>query len=434
MSLITPGVNMQFVRGSNDYQEDPFADLVQQLQANEPPTNEDGILIQNQGINRVINNAFSEGAVDTFTNWTKVGLPAAGASIAQDPISNFDEESGIIRSVRFTGADTPSDIYLEQYVALPTGNGLTPEGGRHQITITHEDVSGYPLSVWLRGDPVGFSDNNFNPFDDSWATANPTWFTLPVRTTPTRDRIPAPFATLHDVAQVPDPGTLSFWLRFGVRTSANQVNRLYDLCSEGGTIASGLEGMFPRTRIISKTGPVVRDAAALFVENRFDSPVYPMKRGTGFCVIETLWDSAELPVATGVKKYVMGMVIDASNKEELYYDCDNEEFVYNRVIAGVTFSATKTHRAIAKGAPVRIAWRWVSAEGDLGESPFSIQLFVNDERGADGAPLSSSAQPSSALLYLGSLDGTDGQMLDGRIRRLRVTQQVLSLDRIKKLR
>ncbi|MCP4878335.1 MAG: hypothetical protein GY896_23015 [Gammaproteobacteria bacterium] len=434
MSLITPGANMQFVRGSNDYQEDPFADLVQQLQANEPPTNEDGILIQNRGINRVINNAFSEGATNVFTDWSKVGLPAAGASINEDPISNFDEESEIIRSVRLTGADAPTDIYLEQYVTLPTGDGLAPEGSRHQITITHEDVTGHPLSVWLRGDPVGFSDNNFNPADDSWATGNPTWFTLPIRSTPTRDRIPAPFATLHNISQVPAQNTFSLWLRIGVRTSANQINRLYDVCSEGGTIAGGDEAMFQRTRIVSITGPVVRDEGDLFVENKFESPVYSMKRGTGFCVIETLWDTAELPVATGVKKYIMGMVINASNKEELFYDCDDEEFVYNRVIAGVTYQATKKHRAIAKGVPIRIAWRWISAEGDLGETPFSIQIYVNDERGTDGAPTSVPAQPSSVDFYLGSLDGSQGQMLDGRMRRLRITQQVLSLDRIKKLR
>lgn len=434
MSLITPGANMQFVRGTNDYQEDPFADLVQQLQANEPPTNEDGILIQNQGINRVLNNAFTEGATDVFTYWSKVGLPATGASIVEDPISNFDEESGVIRSVRFTGATTPADIYLQQGISLPNGRGLTPPGGRHQLTITHEDVSGQPLSVWLRGKPVGFAQTNYNPADDSWSVANPTWFTLPVRFTPTRDRIISPFATIQSIFQTPDISTFAFDVRVGVRTASNQINRVYDICTEGGTILSGDELMFPRTRIVSKDGPVVRDAAALYVDNVYDSPVYPMKRGTGFCVIEMLWDSAELQVTTGVKRYVMGMVIDASNREELYYDCDNEQFVYNRIIAGITYPATKKHRAIAKGVPIRITWRWVSAEGDLGESPYSIQLYINDERGTDGAPTSIPAQPSSARFYLGSLDGTNGQMLDGRMRRMRITQQVLSLDRIKKLR
>lgn len=436
MSLITPGANMQFVRPTNDYQEDPFADLIQELQANEPPTNQDGILIQNGGINRVINSAFAEGAVDTFDDWTKVGLPATGASIVEEAETIYDEETGIVRCVRYTGADTPTDIYLSQDVTLPTGDTLSPEGSRHQLTITHEDVSGQPLSVWLRGLPVGGSETNYNPLDDSWAIGNPTWFTLPIRSTPFRDKLIAPFATLHDQFQSPTSEKVNykFNLRIGVRTSANQVNRLYDVGTEGGTIAGNDELMFPRSRILTRTGPVVRDAAELYVDNVFDSPVYPMARGTGFCVIETLWDSAELPVNTGRRRYVFGMVISGSNREELFYDCDNEEFVYNRIIAGVTFSATKKFRSIVKDVPIRIAWRWISSEGDLGETPFSNQIFINDERGTDGAPTSSPAQPGSARFYLGSLDGSNGEMLDGRMRRMRITQQVLSLDRIKKLR
>jgi hypothetical protein len=435
MSLITPGANLQFVRPTNDYQPDPFADLVQELQSNEPAINEDGILITNQGINRVINSAFSEGATDVFDGWTPIGLPATGASIVENPKTIYDEETGIIRSVQMTGADTPADIYLERDVILPTGESLAPEGGRHQLTVTHEDVTGDPLSVWLRGKPVGFAQENFDPRDDTWIAANPTWFTLPVRSTPTRDRIIAPFATLHDQTQTAGfRANWTFALRLGVRTSANQVNRLYDANTEGGTILGGDELMFLRTRIVSRTGPVVRDAAKCFVSNVSTTPVYPLQRGTGFCVIETLWDTAELPNAAGIKRYIFGMTITGTTFEELYYDSDNEEFVYKRTIASVVFTATKKHRGIAKGVPIRIAWRWISLEGDLGESPFSTQIFINDERGTDGAATSSPPQPSSVPLYIGSFNGTNGQMLDGRIRRMRITQQNLTLDRIKKLR
>ena len=283
MSLITPGANLQFERPSNDYQEDPFADLIQELQANEPPTNQDGILIQNQGINRVVNSAFSEGAVNVFDGWSTVGLPAAGASIVEDNDDvAYDEETGITRSVIMTGADTPADIYIERDIELPTGESLVPEGGRHVLTITHKDDSGEPLSVWLRGKPVGFAESNFNPFDDSWSSGNPTWFTLPVRSTRTRDRIIAPFATLHDISQTAGfRDNFTFACRIGVRTSANQINHLYDVNTEGGTILSGAELMFPRSRILSRTGPVVRDPASLFVANQLATPMYFLKRGTG---------------------------------------------------------------------------------------------------------------------------------------------------------
>lgn len=451
MSLITPGANLQFERPTNDYQPDPFADLVQELQSNEPAINTDGILITNQGINRVINSAFGEGAVDVFDGWTKVGLPVAGAQIVESnrtallPIivnsveyqgkSIYDEETGIDRSVFMVGADAPTDIYLEREVTLPTGFGLSPEGGRHQLTITHEDPTGHPLSVWLRGKPVGTSEKNFDPRNDTWEVANPTWFTLPVRSVPTRDRIITPFATLHNQAQ-PSTGlpNYTFSCRIGVRTSANQVNRVFDAGTEGGTILSGDELMFTRTRILSRTGPVVRDAAKLFVNNISDTPVYFLRRGTGFAVIESLWDSAELPNAPGVKRYLFGMTITGTTFEELYYDVDDEEFVYKRTIASVVFSATKKHRGIAKDVPIRVSWRWISFEGDLGEAPFSTQIFINDERGTDGAANSSPPQPSNVPLFIGSFDGTNGQMLDGRIRRMRITQQALPLDRIKKLR
>lgn len=435
MSIITPGVNPSFVRGTNDYQPDPFADIIQELKANEPPTNLEGILIQNRGTNRIINSAFSQGATDVFDNYTKVGLPAAGASIVEDPTTIYDDEAGVLRSVLFTGATTPADIYLEQDAILPTGDALTPEGGRHTLTITHEDIDGQPLSMWLRGKPVGFSENNFNPGDDSWATGNPTWFTLPVRSTPTRDRIYAPFATLHDVAQTAGfRDNLTVGVRFGVRTSANQRNRVYDLQIEGGTIVSGEELAFPRSRILTKTGPVVRDEAELSIPNRAATPVYYTKRGTGFCIIETLWNSSELPQAVGIKRYVFGLPLTAGSSDALYYDADNEQFVFERILGGTSYKATFFYPQVSAGIPIRLAWRWISVEGDRDETPFSIQLYVDDVRGTDASPGQALSQPSLSNLYIGSFDGTNGQMLDGRIRRLKVSQEVLTLSRIKKLR
>ena len=438
MAVVTPGVLLDFIRATNDYFEDSFAGFIQEFSSDEYPGGQNGILIQNGSRNRIINSHFSEGATDVFTDWTKVGLPAAGASIDEDLIDlAFDQNfnGAPDRSVKMTGADTPADIYLEQRVIdLPSGAIATPEGCGYALTIEHKDDSGEPLSYSVIADPDTFSNAAYDVRDNTWGGSTRKWFTLPIRSVRTRDVIPATFMNMNQVNDLPNDGFVDVLIDVAVRTTANQVNHVYGVTLEGGTIESGDEKHYPTTRILAKTGPVIRDPLQFRIENRRSKPAYPAElRGTFFCEVLPLWDSARLPLASGVRRYVYGLVLDADNHDLLYYDSDDEEFVFARKLGGVEKKATKKLRGIQEGQLIRLATRWISSAGELGETPFSFTIFVDDVQGSTQSFAESPSLPTGSFLYLGSKDGTDGECFDGFIREWNIVQLAESLDRIKRL-
>ncbi len=437
MAVITPGVKLSFVRPTNDYFEDAFAGLIQELNTDMPPTSEKGILVQNASINPFINSHFSEGGANIFTGWNKVGDGAAGASIVEDLTDvAFEQFAGApARSVLFTGADTPADLYLDQTITMDTGENDTPvESAFYILTVEHKDDGGEPMSVAVNFDPIGFADHRFR-FPDMSLLSGATplqWQKLPVRAERTRDRIVGPIGNLEAVSGT--NLTLPGLFRFGVNTAANQINHLYGLTIEGGRIATLEDQIYPTSRIFTKTGPVVRDQLQFFVPNRKSLPAYPAElRGTFYVDIETLWDSSELPFRTGVRRYIYGLVLNADNWDVLFYDCDAQSFKFERKIAGVTKTSTVFFPVISRGVGIRIAARWISSLGELDEPPFSIQLFVDDIDGDVQTFTQGHTLPSESLLYLGSRDGTNGEMLDGWLRDLTVKQFALPRSAIDKL-
>lgn len=438
MMLITNGVTVRFTRATNAYMEDPFSGRLLELNSDEPQVTTDGVFIENNRTNLILNAGFSLGATDVFTDWSNTGLPAAGASIVEDEtVLGWDTNfvGAPQRSVKLTGADTPADIYISNTpVEVPTGDNLSPEGSRFVAQVFHQDPSGIALSVAFAIDPPGFAERHFRVGDQTWNTGGIVWFDLPVSTVPVISRVPGHFPNMEFISASPASPTRPFKFKVGVRNVANQVNHLFAVQLEGGDFEAGTEATYPSSMIHTATGPVVRQLGDLKVPNIADHPTYFFTRGTFFCIVEPNWDSADLPWFGGAKRYIYSNVLDVNNHDRLWYDQDTESFVFERKVATVVSQATAYLPAVSSGVPIRVATRWISNLGDLGEMAFSIQIFVNDIRGVDGTPAATPVVPAETDFYIGSEEALDGTAFDGKIRRIRVTQFVLPQDKIEKLR
>lgn len=431
MAILTPGVSVVFVRETNDYFEDRFAQLVEELGADTPPVGLEGILIQNGAVQRVVNSAFSEGATDVFDGWTKqIGT---GGSIVEDTTDvAFSENvvNGPKRSVLMTGATTPSDgVWLERLVSLPHGDGLSPEGAVYAGSVHHKDDSGAPVSVSVEVDPPGFAARQYSWGDVTWVQqATPIWLTLPVASVRRRDPIPIPLYNLDDIPFTGGGTDFDALVRVGVRSVSAQVNHLYSVQWEGGTIQAAEDQQYATTFILAKTGPTVRDTLKVGVPNFRTRPCYPAEgRGTFLCQVVPLWDSWQLPLRTGVRRYIYSLVLNPSNHDVLYYDADTESFVFERKVAGTTAQATFYYPEVVKDEPIEIATRWISSLGDLDETPFAITIFVNGEQGTTSTTLSQApALPTESELVLLSLDGQLGTAFDGYTRNLEIRQLAMT--------
>jgi hypothetical protein len=427
MAVLTPGVELQFIRATNDYQVAPTGDLLQELNGDEPPTGLDGILIQNSATNLLANSAFSEGAPNVFTDWAQViGTGGAIAENLTEKLFEDDVAGNPPRSVELTTPTTPSDAtILEQETLITRGDAGSPLGSDYVVSVWHKDNNGTPLSVGVEVFNHGFSTESFEWFDGDWTTVGGIkWFDLPVRSVPTYDRCHGSLQNMEDINGTVDP--VEFRISLAARDTSGNINTVYGAQVEGGTIQSKAGARYPSNFILTRNGPVVRDALQFFLNNEAQRPIYPTNlRGTFAIEFVPLWDSADLPRHTAARRYVYGYVVDAFNEDSVYYDSDTENFVFLRKLAGVSKSVSVFYPQVTRGVPVQIATRWISDLGDLGETPFSFQLFVNNIASASDAHVQSFPLASSIPLYIGSRDGTDGEMIDAVVRKLEIKQLAL---------
>lgn len=427
MAVLTPGVNLQFIRATNDYQVAPAGDLLQELNGDEPPTGLDGILIQNSATNLLSNSAFSEGAPNVFTEWDQ--LIGAGGAVAENleaPLFEDDVAGNAPRSIELTTPTTPSDgTILQQETLIERGDSGSPLDVNYVVSVWHKDNDDTPLSVAVQVFDHGFATENFNWLDGDWAsTGGVRWFDLPLRSVPTYDRCQGSLQNMHDIPGSVDP--VSFRIMIGNRDTTGNINTVYAAQVEGGTLQSKTAARYPTNFILTRNGPVVRDGMQFFINNEAQRPVYPANlRGTFAIEFVPLWDSADLPRYVGARRYVYGFVVDAFNEDSFYYDSDTESFVFLRKIAGVSKSVTLFYPQVTRGLPVQVATRWISELGDLGETPFSFSFFINDQASPSDAHVQAFPLPSSKPLYIGSRDGTDGEMIDAVVRKLEIKQLAL---------
>lgn len=437
MAVLTPGVSLNFVRTTNDYIRDDFAGQFQELNGGEPPTGIKGILVINGTVNRVVNSAFSEGATDVFTGWTQnIG---AGGAIAEDLLDDIWEEDlqgTRPRTVVLTTPTVPANrTFINTTMAFEKGDApFSPQGSDYAVSVIHKDPSGTPLYINLWFDPPAFGAYGWDIWGNCTNLGDTQWHPLPVRSEVTRDQFKFTLQNAEDSASSPVQDDQILNLNIGVQTTVGHQNRVYGAQVEGGRIADGRDQRYMSNFILTRTGPVVRDGLGFFLANNRARPTYPAEgRGTFGVELETIWNTAQLPRRAGARRYVYGVVVDSFNWDVCYYDCDNEKFVYERRVAGTTFSCEKYWPHIMAGQPVQVATRWISSEGDLDETPFSISIFVGGEQGTTTVVGQKFPLPTQSLLYLGSKDGTDGEMIDAWVRKLEIKQFALPQAAIRRL-
>ena len=430
MAIMSAGTTVRFARKTNAYHPDPNSGFINELTADEPKVNESGILVENASRNDLINSSFSEGAGNVFDSWTQFGTGLGGASIVEATgVPRLWAPDFFDRHILITGATTPGDVGIEQTIAdVATGDSASPVGSRHVLTIDHIDPDGEPLSVLVERQDV--TNQSYNPFTDSFASGV-LWFPLPVRSTITRDRVGC-FARMHEGLS---NDLVDVKVRLAARTTADQTNRLYHTQWEGGTVVSGEQKCYPTSRILTRTGPVVRDADGLFAENTVGRLTWPVLRGTFFGIFEPIWQNVDLPDSSGRKLYIIGNVFDAENHDVVYFDVDLELLVFERKLAGVTTQSTLSMTAISMDQEIRIGARWTSEEEELDLPANSLTVFggKNLEEGTSAAALGPIQPPSDNDMFLGSRDGSDLEMGDGTFSEFYVTQQVLSRDELRRL-
>lgn len=430
MAIMSAGTTVRFNRKTNAYHPDPNSGLINELTADEPKVNQDGILVENASRNDIINSSFSEGSGNVFDGWTQFGAGLGGASIvAGTGVPRLWAPDFFDRHLFLTGATTPGDVGVEQTVDdVSTGDTLSPAGSRYVFTIDHIDPSGQPLSVLIERQDV--TNQSYNPFTDSFQ-AGTLWIPLPVRSTITRDRVGC-FARMTESIT---SELVDVKYRIAARTSANQVNRVYHVQWEGGTIVSGEQKCYPTSRILTRNGPVVRDQDGLFAENTVGRLTWPVLRGTFFGIFKPLWQNVDLPDSTGRKLYIIGNVFDTENHDVVYFDLDLELLVFERKLAGIVTQSTLSMNAISMGQEIRVGARWTSSEKELDLPANTLTVFGGKdlEEGTSAASLGPIQPPSDNDMFLGSRDGSDLEMGDGTFSEFYITQQVLTRDEIRRL-
>lgn len=429
MAVMTPGGRLKFVRKTNAYYPDPNDGAINELTADEPKTNEDGTAVEDGSRNDVINSGFAVGSGNNFTDWAKNNDGVNGGSVTEETGVSIWRRELNDRSVLLTSGSPVTDLGVEALVEnQAVGASLSPSGARYVLSIDHQDLDGQPLSVQI--ERQAFTTQTY-VVETQTFTSGSHWFDLPVRSSPTRDRVPGSFARIDIGVGGVDPVDLV--IRLAARSSAGQRNRVFHVQWEGGTLASGNEKSWPTSRILTKTGPVVRDADQLYAQSFAGRLTWPTVRGTWYGLFVPFWDSVDLPSRTGVKLYVIGNFFNADNHDAIYYDVDAETFIFERKLAGVTTQATFFRPGISAGVPIELAARWTSEELELGLTANTQDLFVDRVKGTPVAAAGGPAPGSSQNMYLGSFDGSDLAMAGGILREYYVTQQVLTDSEIRRL-
>lgn len=435
MAVLTPGVSLNFSRPTNDYRRDDFAGLFEELKGDEPPTGLNGILVQNSTYNRVLNSAFSEGATNVFTNWNQV-IGTGGSIVEAANIFSEDIVGNTPRSVIMTTPTTPADAtLLWQNVSVDRGDSpYSPEGSDYAVKVIHKDLDGHPLSLRFEIDPPGYGDYYFTDYGDWYYSGGPYYHTLPVRSEITEDLFHFSLSRMEVIPTSPTTDTLDMRTYLAARTSSGARNQIYGVQIEGGRFADWTAKRYDTNFILTRDDPVIRDGLTFFIPNNRQRPIYPAEtRGVIGLEVKPLWDSTKLPRRVGAKRYAYGMIVDGGTYDELYYDCDDQKWVFKRSVAGNVVTSDLFFPEVVRGEWIELAVRWISLDGDLDETPLTVQLFVNGVGGSKAVATQRMTLGTSNPLYLGSRDGTDGEMLDGWIRRLEVKQFALTEAGIRRL-
>lgn len=391
-----------FARNAKAYIEDPAAtkqgarSLVE-VAVDKPKMAPLGELLEGARTNGLLRSSFVNG----LTGWTPSG---ASGSVAAATDRLLFLSAITPNSAKFT-AGNPHSADL---VLTSTATGSYSANTIVCVSAWVESINGEPLKwrlqrsidSWFWNDTSGAwqsgaVDNDFNNLTVGSGIAHLCW------------------SKAIDVGG--GATTLTFSARLLSGGTASRVSYLYHAQIENGP--------YPTSVIVTTTAAVTRDADALYVTSDHGARTWPEQ---GHFRLQWNPLMATSGLTTGRILTLLDYYLDADNYVRLTYEQAITGYRFRHRIGAansdVTISATLT-----RGTWETIAGRWTGSRGELGLSPYTIDLFRAGVKGTAAVP-GGTLRPllSQMKLRIGHRDnsGVAADCLDGHMRYLTISPRV----------
>lgn len=355
-----------------------------------------GLLIESLGANRISRSSFLSGTTGLVLNGTGVNGSAINAATADPRL--FEDHSGgwtfSWLSIR-GGSPHAADLYARfpATAALPTGTPIW-------VSIDYRAGAGYdqPRFRLQRA-----SDSQYwNATTGLWQ-AGVKWNAIGSSTYIDR----AFFKVTHSVV----------------------TTYTLDIGFESGVIALSSAAIFhaqleiadcPHSRMVNDGAVTACNEDTLTVSSWTDRKLWIEDVGTGALTFEPLWNTAELATNKGILELYNG----AGQSFEIYYDYANTRFCFR--LAGSSAQEARVSGTLVRGTQYRLAWRWLSASGEYGNTARTLSIWLDGVKGTDatGSLLTASA---TALLRVGRVTASvTADRADGYFSSKLLLRQALS--------
>lgn len=384
--LLLSGQTITHTRASTVIVAYPNGNKVE-LPVDAPGFDANGLLCESASTNLIVNPIFASGT----TGWT-----LGGAGTASLDTTDLDFDGSLSKNSLKMIADNPlvSGKTASQTVAVLANETVT-------VSLIRKDgVAAYKVLIQR-------SVDNWYWTGTAWQSGS-AYITLTLSTTRARvmlDPIPVGGSNTNLLVQV------------SAVTTAAQQNYLYHLQVEKKNWASSPIIGYSTTLTNS------RAATSYLITNNSSAPAFCPLHGTGQIGIKFNFNSSQV---SGKTFGIFRIPHDGSNEWKLEYNGTTGQFVLTMISAGNTVTATVT-QAIVRGTEVLLAWRWIGTEGELGLSPFRVDIFANGVIGTGAVNTALPTQAASCNIELGS---ASGNYLEGTITRLFLSPDVLTDARI----
>lgn len=419
-SSIADGVGRIYVgtrtyeRDSYGYVEDPADGIVKRMAYDIEMMSGDALLHGQMIENRAYNICKRSSFVSGTTGLTLAGTGTNGSSIAVDTTDLLFDSSITPNSLKWTAGNPHTAVLRATWVASDS----TPADHVLRVSIDHKDDSGAPLYWNLQRS----SDSKYwNDTASTWDVAAPD-NALAVSTTKTR-------AISKNIPTGTSAKTFVISILQKSGGTASRVNRVYHVQVERQVVDPPQNvARWVSSRIVTNGSQEMRAGGILKVTNNVGARNWPLAHGTALCEVIPSWDYTDVAVLGFM--YVMGLSYSGTETIRWFYDGVNQLLTFRIRHAGVTYLATKSWQPM-RGVMARIAVRWTGAEGELGLTPFTASVFVDGEKGTD-VVFVQPTESDTVDLEFGSLADLSNSW-DGVIRRIRITQRVLSDEEIENI-
>lgn len=354
-----------------------------------------GQIIQGARTNYLLNSAWSLG-VDT--SWTSSGEGSNGSNITEDLTEGLWPIDVTTRSLKILGGTPAHAADLQHAAAAVTGRT-----GLHSVQVWHKDTGG-ALSVALQRS----IDSKWYRASDSTWQASKTWNALTQRSDWARD-------VIRNINVGASSTSLTLYL--GV-PSASAVSGQHHRVAHAGLA----DGAYPCSPIQTTDATKTRALDTLEVENNSGARTLSASQFTLSFEVEPFWSSSEL--TAGATPTVCYAYHDASNFLWLYFDQTSAKWTAALRVAGTTYTA-QAAATPAEGTRYTVTVRFVGSRGELGKTPYTLEVLVDGVVGSTTAVASGPmTEASTSALQIGHKAGAS--QFDGYIRQRFSSPQVLT--------